>query len=244
VQGIIALTRKVAIDRDQVLNATHLAGEDDAATRQPQFLGPVRAVDGRRHHRFPIDQCQILGLGALLILVEQSRHQVLIEAAPVDPDPHGAIVLAGELDHLRELLVAAAPLAHVTRVDPELAQGLRAGRLVREQFVAVEVEITHQRHVDAARIQALADMGDRPGRLLRVDGDPYELRTGLGELGDLGASALDVRGIRIRHRLHGDRRIAANGDRADGYANATATDDGIDGIAHDARMGSDVNPVL
>ena len=61
-------------------------------------------------------------------------------------------------------------------------------------------------------------LGDRRQRLdvvLRRHRDPDDLAAGRGQLGDLLQRRVDVGGQRGRHRLHGDRRAAADRHRAD-----------------------------
>ena len=51
--------------------------------------------------------------------------------------------------------------------------------------------------------------------LLRVDGDPDELRAGVGEAGDLDRGRVGVGRVRVRHRLDDDRVGAADEHAAD-----------------------------
>ena len=56
---------------------------------------------------------------------------------------------------------------------------------------------------------------DPSGGVLVGAGDAHDVGAGLLEALDLGDRRLDVVGQRVGHRLHGDRRIAADGDLAD-----------------------------
>ena len=61
----------------------------------------------------------------------------------------------------------------------------------------------------------VADMRHRGGGLVAVDGDPHHFRTGAGQRRHLGHRAVDIGGVGVGHRLHDDRRAAADGDIAD-----------------------------
>jgi hypothetical protein len=62
-------------------------------------------------------------------------------------------------------------------------------------------------------------MGDRLRRLVAIDGDAHQLRAGAPELRHLPHGRLDVGCVGIGHRLHHDRRAAADADPADIDAN-------------------------
>ncbi len=97
-------------------------------------------------------------------------------------------------------------LAHVTRIDTVFGQRLRAIRVIGQKPVAVVVEVTHQRHINAHAVQLLADIGNRLRRLRGVDGDAYHLRAGVGEFLDLDGRADRVHRVRIGHGLDAHRR--------------------------------------
>ena len=84
-----------------------------------------------------------------------------------------------------------------------------------EELVAVEVEIADQRHVAAQRVELLADRRHGGGGFGRVDGDAHQFRAGVGERLDLRHRRRDVGGVGVGHRLHDDRRAAADVDAAD-----------------------------
>ena len=58
-------------------------------------------------------------------------------------------------------------------------------------------------------------MRDGGGGLLAVDRDPHQFGTGARQRCDLRHGAFDIGGVGIGHRLHDDRRTAADGDIAD-----------------------------
>jgi hypothetical protein len=136
------------------------------------------------------------------------------EAAPVDADAHRLAVADRRLDHGGELLVALGALADVARVDAVLGERARALGELRQQLVAVVVEVADQRHVAAGGVQPRADRGHLRGRLRRVHRDAHQLRAGAPQLLDLARRRCGVGGVGIGHGLHHHRRAAADGDRA------------------------------
>ncbi len=61
----------------------------------------------------------------------------------------------------------------------------------------------------------LLDPRHRRGRLVAVDGDAHELGARPRQRRDLPRRRLDVGGVGIGHRLHDDRRAAADHHAAD-----------------------------
>ncbi len=222
-QGVGAATGQLAIDADQVLHATELAGDDDAIGGKAQFLGARRVVQCRGDECLVHDTARVPRLGPAGVVVHHARQQILIEAAPVHTDADRLVVAAGQLDHLRELAVTALALADIAGVDAVFVQRFRASRIAGQQLVAVEVEIADQGHVEAHAVQPFADPGHRGRRLDRVDRDAHQLRAGAMELRHLNGGGDLVGGVGVGHRLHGDGRAAA--DRH--VANA----DGVRGMA-------------
>ena len=64
-------------------------------------------------------------------------------------------------------------------------------------------------------VETLADRRNGGGGLRRVDGHPDELGAGRGERAHLRDRRGDVRGVGVGHRLHDDRRAAADRDAGD-----------------------------
>src|SRR5690606_37364015 len=93
-------------------------------------------------------------------------------------------------------------------------QQLRAFRKIAQQLVAVVVEIADQRHDDAHLVQLLADHRNGGGGFRRIDRDTHHFRTGARQFLDLDRRADRIRRIGVRHRLHDDRRVAADTDFA------------------------------
>ena len=61
-ERVVAGPRQRPIDRDEILDAAHFAGQDDAVTAEAQFFRPAGAADGRFdhgavHHGVRVDRC-------------------------------------------------------------------------------------------------------------------------------------------------------------------------------------------
>ena len=149
------------------------------------------------------------------IFIHYSRQQILVEAAPVDADAHRLVVLAGQLDHLRELLVLFLAETDVTRVDAVLGQRLGAGRVLGQQTVAVVVKIADQRHVAVHPVEMLADFRHGGGGFRRIDGDAHQFRPGARQFGGLQGGGQVVGSIGVGHRLDDNRGAATDLDMAD-----------------------------
>ena len=65
---------------------------------------------------------------------------------------------------------------------------------------------------------ALLDLGNRGRRLGQVHGDAHHLRSGFGQLDALLRRRSRIGRVGHRHRLHDDRRAAADLDAADLHA--------------------------
>ncbi len=129
--------------------------------------------------------------------------EMLLQRPGVDPDPHRAAVVPRRLDHL------AHPLhrADVARVDPQ-ARRPRLRRLDRP--AVVEVDVGDDRHRTLAH-----DLAERPGRALVRAGHPHDIGPRLGAGHHLRHRRAHVGGQGVGHRLHADRRAAADRHVAD-----------------------------
>ena len=87
--------------------------------------------------------------------------------------------------------------------------------MIGEQLVADIVEVADQRHVEAEPQQPLADLRHGRSTLVAIDGDAHHLRARLEERRHLGDRRVDIGRIGVGHRLHDDRRAAADDDAAD-----------------------------
>ena len=211
-QGIRATCGEIAIHRDQVLHPAHLGADDDHIGAEPQLFGALGAIQSRHHDGFAhhVDGSQ--GCCPFGIFIHHTREQILIQAAPVHADAHRLAIAHGGLDHFGELRIALAAAPDVAWVDAQLAERLGAGGVGLQQLVSIEMEIADERRVDAHGIQTLANMRHGGGRLVVVHRDAHQFRPRASQRFDLHDGALDIGGIGVRHRLHDDRRVAADGD--------------------------------
>ena len=154
-------------------------------------------------------------IGRRGVLFHQLGQQFLIERTPIGADPHRLVVLDRDLDDVGELGVALVLEADIAGIDAVFVERLGAGRIIRQQLVADIMEVADQRRGDAALAQAVADMRNGGGGLLAVDRDAHHFGAGARKRRDLGHGAVDIGGVGVGHRLHDDRRAAADGDVAD-----------------------------
>ena len=215
VQWIVAARGEVAVHGEQVLHAADLGRQDDAFARQADAHGQRRAFQRRAHDGLAHHLLRAGRLGQRVVLVHQSRQQLLVEAAPVHADAHRLVALAGDLDHLGKLRVALGAAPHIAGIDAVLVQRVGAVRMFAQQLVAIEMEVADQRHIDARRAQLVADMRHGGGgfalfTVMRTSSEPARARSRTWV-----TVAVDIGGIGIGHRLHGNRRATADGDRAD-----------------------------
>ncbi len=75
------------------------------------------------------------------------------------------------LDNGRELPVLLVLEADIAGIDAVFRESLGAGGVIGEQFVADIVEIAHQRHIDAAFREAIADMRHGSGGFIPIHRD-------------------------------------------------------------------------
>ena len=124
--------------------------------------------------------------------------EVLLQGAPVDADAdRDALVLGDVDDFLHEALAADVP-----RVQPEAVHAL----LERDQGeLVVEVDVGHQRDPDLP-----LDLAEFLGGLPNRDRAPDHVTARRLQRPDLEQRCLDVARVGLRHRLHGDRSLAAH----------------------------------
>ena len=128
--------------------------------------------------------------------------QMLGQRSGVDPDPHRHVRLGRPLGDLCDLLGAA----DVARVEAD-AVGAGVDRLQRERVVEVDVGDHRDRRLLDDRLQRLDVLVPRHG-------DADEVGSRVGHRADLLHRRLEVRGLGLAHRLHGDGRAAPDGDVA------------------------------
>ena len=214
-ERVIGARGEHGVDGDQILDLADLGGEDDLGARQAEGFGIGGGEQRRLHDRLAHHLLRGGGLGKFRVLVHEAREQRLIERAPVDADAHRLVVAERQLDEGRELGVALLPEADVAGIDAVFVERLGRGGMLRQQRVAVVVEIADERHGEAAGAKAVADVRHGRRRLVAIDGDAHDLRAGAGERRDLRDGAGDIGGVGVGHRLHHHRRAAADHDVAD-----------------------------
>ena len=214
-QGVVATPGEFAIDRDQVLHRRNLGGEYDAVLRQADLFGARGRQHRRLHHGLVHHLARIERLSRLGVFVHQAREQFLIERTPVGADAHRLVVFERHLDDGGELPVPLVLEADIAGIDAIFAERLGAAGMIGQQLVTDVVEIADQRHVHAKLRKPVPDVRHCGSRLVAVDRDAHELRAGRGQRSHLARGALDIGGVGIGHRLHDDRRAAANDDAAD-----------------------------
>jgi hypothetical protein len=93
-------------------------------------------------------------------------------------------------------------VADVAGVD---AQARRAGLRRLDAAFVVEVDVGHERHH-----RRLGDRLERRRRFGVGAGDAHDVRAGFFQQADLADGGVGVSRQGVGHRLHGDRRIAAD----------------------------------
>ncbi len=149
-------------------------------------------------------------VGQLGVFVQQPGQNRLIEAAPVDADAYRLVIAAGKFDHLSKLRIALRAAPDIAGIDAVFTQCLGTGGVFFEQLVAVEVEVTDDRHMAAFGVQLLTDSRDSLGRGLVIDRDANQFRAGAGEFVNLLDRAGDVRRVGVGHGLDDNRGAAAD----------------------------------
>ena len=125
--------------------------------------------------------------------------QLRVERAAVHADADGDAAVLGLLGHQPDVLGPA----DVARVE---AQALHARLQGRQRHLVLVVDVGDDRHRAAGH-----DLGQARGRFLFVACATNDVAAGAGEGVDLLERALDVGRLGDRHRLHGDRGVAADG---------------------------------
>jgi hypothetical protein len=145
--------------------------------------------------------------------------ELLVERAPVGPDAHGLAVADRGLHDRAELPVLLVLEADIAGIDAVLVERFRAGRVFGEELVADIVEVADERDVEADAVEPLADSRDRGRGFRPVHRDAHDFRACPGEGGHLRDRGVDVGRVGVRHRLHDDRRAAADGHGSDRHRN-------------------------
>ena len=151
------------------------------------------------------------------VLLHLRDDELLIERAAVDADAHRPAIVDRDFADRRELLVAPLAGADVAGIDPVLVERSRTLRIFGQQQMAVVMEIADERRVAAGVEHALFDFWNRSRRFGNVHRHADHFRSGFGELEALLGRRARVARVGHRHRLHDDRRTAANLDAADAH---------------------------
>ena len=213
-KDVIGALGQLAVDRNEVLDAADLAGQDDLFTAQTHFFSTFGRINGRGNQRFVHDLLSLPRRGACIVFVHQAGQQLLVQAAPVDADAHGLVPAHGGFDHQAKLGVALIALADIAGVDTVLGQGLRAVRVIGQQAVAVVMKVADQRHVNAHAVELFAHIRHSGSGFRRIDRDANHFRARNGQFLDLNGGAQGIDRIGVGHGLNAYRRITTDGDNA------------------------------
>ena len=138
--------------------------------------------------------------GRLAIFLEQ----MLFEAASINPNAHGTVVIPCGLDDL----LNAGLRADIARVDPQ-TRCARLGCLNPPHVVEVDIRHDRNRHLGD-------NLLERRRTVFVRHGNPHDVCPGLGASVHLFDRASDIRRDGVRHGLHRNRRITAHGNGAYG----------------------------
>ena len=126
--------------------------------------------------------------------------QVLFQTTGIHTDPDGTAMIAGGGDHLFDALF----IPDIARIDPQ-AGGTGLGALNRAAVMEMDVgDDGHRAFGD--------DLFQGGGTAFIGHRDAHDIGTGLCGSLDLCNGGRHIRGDRVGHRLHRNRRIASDGD--------------------------------
>ena len=183
--------------------------------RRPDWMRELGRLQGREDHALVDDLFGSLAEIVVRVFLHLLHDELLVEGAAVDADAHGLRVVARDVADRRELLVAPRALADVAGVDAVLVERAGAVGVLRQQNVAVVVEVADERRQDPGVEHPLLDLRHGRGGLRDVDRDPHHVRARARELDALGRCRLDVHRVRVRHGLDDDRGAPTHLDGAD-----------------------------
>ena len=86
--------------------------------------------------------------------------------------------------------------------------------MLGQELVADIVKVSDQGHRHAELTEPLLDARHGRRRLIAIDRDAHKLGAGRCQRRNLARGRLNIGGIRVGHRLHHNRRTAANCDAA------------------------------
>ena len=159
VQRVVAARGQVAVHRDRSCTPADLAREHDAVRAAGRAPRPPRRVQGRADHRLAQHRVGAQRLGAAPRSRPSAREQLRVEDAPVDADAHRLAVAMAASIMVANCSSGCAPCPTLPGLMRYLARASAQSGNSAQQLVAVVVEVADQRHVEAVRVEALADRG-------------------------------------------------------------------------------------
>ena len=137
-----------------------------------------------------------------------------------------AVPLVGDFHFNGHKLLTESPACAIALAKYRINPGNVGKGSKRDPQFAVMIEhaIRHAKPVrigvnwgslDAALAQPIADVRHGGSGFLAIDRDAHHFRSGARQRRDLRDRAIDIGGVGVGHRLHDDRRTAADGDIAD-----------------------------
>ena len=145
--------------------------------------------------------------------------QLLIETAPVHADANRFSSVDRDLNDRAKIIVATFG-ADIAGVDAVFRQRARARGILREQQMAVIVEVPDHRHIDFGD-----DGGHGTGRVVGIDRHTHEFTAGCVQRTHLRGGCGRIGRIGIGHGLDDDRVRTANQNaaHADRYGGTSRT---------------------
>ena len=220
-QRIVAAPRQFAVDADQILHRRYFGREDDFRARQADLFRALGRQQRRLHHGLARHVARVDRMVRPRVLVHQMGEQFLVERAPIGADAHRLVVTDRGFDDGAELPVLLFLEADIAGIDAIFVERLGAGGMIGKELVADIVEVADDRHVDVHLKKPFLDMRHGGGRLVAVDRNAHDLRTGARQRRHLLCGRRGVGGVGIGHRLHHDGRAAADGYIADLHGNGS-----------------------
>ena len=213
-ERVVAAGGQQPVHVDQVAHTRHLGRQDDLVVAHTRLFRQFRRASGRLKHGLDHHVAGIGWFGGQGVGIHQLGQDGLVQGAPVDADPDRLVVVDGDLHDRREVFVVAFG-ADVARIDPIFGEGGGHLRVFGQELVAVVVEVADDGHVHTESPHLADHLGDGGRGRFRIHGDAHELRSGMGQPGDLDRGPVGVSGVRVGHRLDDDRMRGADQDATD-----------------------------
>ncbi len=185
---------------------------------QTGFQRQIRRLQRGKHHAVVDDLFGFLAEILVGVLLHLLHDQFLIQGAAIHADADRFAVIDGDFADGGELFVAALSRADVAGIDAVFIESFRAFGILREQDVAVVMEVADDGYFAASSEQAFLDDRDSFRRFGNVHCPANDLTAGFGKFERLLECSLDVGGVGVGHGLDHDWCAAANLDVANLYA--------------------------